>query len=67
MPERDSEETAPDPVEEAGETTAAASLPTPADTRPVGDGTTVKVEGDDEPSKTLSGLTVCSSPRTESS
>lgn len=49
MPEQDSEETAPDPVEEAGETTAAASVTTPADTRPVGDGTTVNVEGDDEP------------------
>jgi hypothetical protein len=48
MPERDSEETVPDPVEQAGETTAAASVPTPADTRPVGDGTTVNVERDDE-------------------
>jgi hypothetical protein len=49
MPKRDNEEAAPDAVEEAGETTAAASVPTTADTRPVGEGTTVNVEGDDEP------------------
>ena len=36
----------PDAVEEAGETTAAASTQTPADTRPVGEGTTAPVEGD---------------------
>jgi hypothetical protein len=44
--EQDTEETRPDPVEEAGETTAAASVPAPADTRPVGEGTTADVEGD---------------------
>lgn len=38
----------PDPVEEAGETTAADSIPTPVDTRPVGEGTTADVEGEGE-------------------
>lgn len=38
----------PDPVEEAGETTAADLIPTPVDTRPVGEGTTADVEGDGE-------------------
>lgn len=38
----------PDPVEEAGETTAAASIPTPADIRPVGEGATADVEGEGE-------------------
>jgi hypothetical protein len=47
-PEQDTENTRPDPVEEAGETTAADSTPTPADTRPVGEGTIVAVEGEDE-------------------
>jgi hypothetical protein len=47
-PEQDAENTSPDPVEEAGETTAAASVPTPADTRPVGEGTTADVEGEGE-------------------
>jgi hypothetical protein len=37
-----------DPVEEAGETTAADLIPTPADTRPVGEGTTADVEGESE-------------------
>ena len=37
-----------DPVEEAGETTAADLIPTPVDTRPVGEGTTADVEGDAE-------------------
>jgi hypothetical protein len=37
-----------DPVEEAGETTAADSTPTRADTRPVGEGTTADVEGESE-------------------
>lgn len=46
---QDTEEAGPDPVEEAGDTTAAASIPTPADTRPVGEGTTADVEGDGEP------------------
>lgn len=46
--EQDAEDTRPDPVEEAGETTAAASIPTPTDTRPVGEGTTADVEGDAE-------------------
>jgi hypothetical protein len=46
--EQDAEDTRPDPVEEAVETTAAASVPTPTDTRPVGEGTTVDVEGDAE-------------------
>ncbi len=47
MPEQDAEKnTRPDPVEEAGETTAADSIPTPADTRPVGEGTTADVEGE---------------------
>jgi hypothetical protein len=36
----------PDPVEEAGETTAADSIPTPVDTRPVGQDTTADVEGE---------------------
>jgi hypothetical protein len=44
--EQDTENIRPDPVEEAGETTAAASIPTPTDTRPVGEGTTVVVEGE---------------------
>lgn len=43
-PEQDTDNTPPDPVEEAGETTAADSIPTPTDIRPVGEGTTVKVE-----------------------
>ncbi len=47
-PEQDTEDTGPDRVEEAGETTAADSIPTPADTRPVGEGTTADVEGDGE-------------------
>lgn len=38
----------PDPVEEAGETTAAGSIPTPADTRPVGRDTTADVEGEEQ-------------------
>lgn len=46
--EQDTEETGADPVEEAGETTAADSIPTPADTRPVGEGTVVDVEGEGE-------------------
>lgn len=37
-----------DPVEEAGETTAAGSIPTPTDTRPVGQETIADVEGEDE-------------------
>ena len=37
-----------DPVEEAGETTAADSIPTPTDTRPVGEDTAVDVEGEVE-------------------
>ena len=37
-----------DAVEEAGETTAADSIPTPTDTRPVGEGTAVEVEGEGE-------------------
>ncbi|HEX8558261.1 MAG TPA: hypothetical protein VF668_09175 [Pyrinomonadaceae bacterium] len=44
--EQDAEEAGPDPVEEAGETTAADSISTPADTRPVGQGTTADVEGE---------------------
>jgi hypothetical protein len=47
-PKQDIDDTRPDPVEEAGETTAADSIPTPADTRPVGEGTTVSVEGEAE-------------------
>jgi hypothetical protein len=47
-PEQNAEDTRPDPVEEAGETTAAASVPTPADIRPVGEGTTADVEGEGE-------------------
>ena len=46
--EEKTESTRPDPVEEAGETTAADSSPTPADTRPVGEGTIVAAEGEDE-------------------
>jgi hypothetical protein len=45
----ETENTYPDPVEEAGETTAAGSVPTPTDTRPVGEGTVVDVEGEAEP------------------
>lgn len=37
-----------DAVEEAGETTAADSIPTPVDDRPVGEGTAVDVEGEGE-------------------
>jgi hypothetical protein len=44
--EQDPEDTRPDPVEEAGETTAADSISTPTDTRPVGEGTAVNVEGE---------------------
>jgi hypothetical protein len=47
-PEQDTEDARPDPVEEAGETTAAASIPTLTDTRPVGEGTTADVEGEGE-------------------
>ena len=47
-PEQGTENTRPDPVEEAGETTAADSIPTPTDTRPVGEGTTVDVEEEGE-------------------
>lgn len=47
-PEQDTENTRPDPVEEAGETTAADSIRTPTDTRPVGEGTTADVEGEGE-------------------
>jgi hypothetical protein len=46
--EQDTDKAGPDPVEEAGDTTAAASIPTPVDTRPVGQGTTADVEGDSE-------------------
>ncbi|HWS87860.1 MAG TPA: hypothetical protein VN282_12895 [Pyrinomonadaceae bacterium] len=42
----DDNPTEADPVEEAGETTAAGSVPTPADERPVGEGTAVEVEGE---------------------
>lgn len=42
----DAESTRPDPVEEAGETTAADSAAPPAGTRPVGEGTTAEVEGE---------------------
>jgi hypothetical protein len=42
------EDTSPDPVEEAGETTAAESIPTPPDTRPIGEGTTADVEGEEK-------------------
>jgi hypothetical protein len=48
MAEQDTENDGADPVEEAGETTAADSIPTPADSRPVGEGTTVNVEGEGE-------------------
>lgn len=41
MAEQDEDKHA-DPVEEAGETTAADTIETPADTRPVGEGTLVK-------------------------
>ncbi len=37
---------APGDVETAGETTAADTIGGPAETRPVGDGTTAPVEGD---------------------
>jgi len=43
---QDTEKDSADPVEEAGETTAADSIPTPADTRPVGQDTTADVEGE---------------------
>ncbi len=50
MAEREGEETqgCDEAVEEAGETTAAASTPTKADTAPVGEGTVVDVEGEGE-------------------
>ncbi len=50
MTEQGDKETSerPDSVEEAGETTAAASTQTPADMRPVGEGTTAPVEGEAE-------------------
>ena len=48
MAEQDTEKDGADPVAEAGETTAADSIPTPADTRPVGEGTTARVEGEGE-------------------
>jgi hypothetical protein len=38
-------------TEEAGETTAADMVEGPADTRPVGEGTTAKVVGDPDPSE----------------
>ncbi len=47
-PEQDTENTRPDPVEEAGETTAADSIPMPDDSWPVGQGTTADVEGEGE-------------------
>jgi hypothetical protein len=46
--EQHPEDTRPDPVEEAGETTAADSILTPTDTRPVGEGTKVAVKGEEE-------------------
>jgi hypothetical protein len=39
----------PDAVEEAGETTAADSVTSQPDTRPVGEDAIVEVEGEDEP------------------
>lgn len=48
MAEQDTENTRPDPVEEAGETTAADTIPTPVDNTPVGEGTRVEVEGEGE-------------------
>jgi hypothetical protein len=48
MGRRGSEDERPGPVEEAGETTAADSIPTPVDSRPVGEGTRVEVEGDED-------------------
>lgn len=48
MTEQDTGRAGPDPVEEAGETTAADLVPTPADTRPVGQDTTADVEGEGE-------------------
>ncbi len=47
-PEQDAEDARPDPVEEAGETTAADTVSGPPDTRPVGEGTRVGVEGQAE-------------------
>jgi hypothetical protein len=44
--EAGAESTRPDAVEEAGETTAADSVASPAETRPVGEGTTAEVEGE---------------------
>jgi hypothetical protein len=41
----------PGDVETAGETTAVAALEGPADTRPVGAGTTAPVEGDPKPAR----------------
>ena len=48
MAEQDTEKDKADPVEEAGETIAADSIPTPVDTRPVGQDTTADVEGEGE-------------------
>lgn len=44
-----------DPVEAAGETTAANLIGGPADTRPVGTGTLVEVEGDPAPGESAEG------------
>lgn len=48
MSEQETENTRPDPVEQAGETTAAASVGVPTDTRPVGEGTLVDVEREND-------------------
>ena len=47
----ETENARPDPVEEAGETTAASLIVGAPDARPVGEGTKVVVEGDDEPGR----------------
>jgi hypothetical protein len=46
MSERERENTRPDPVEEAGETTAADYPPPMINNKPVGEGSTVEVEGE---------------------
>ena len=47
-PEQETANAGPDPVEEAGETTAASLIKGEADTRPVGEGTMVDVEGEND-------------------
>jgi hypothetical protein len=49
--DEDSQTSRPGDVETAGETTAADAVEGPADTTPVGAGTTARVEGEAEPTR----------------